>query len=413
MIHEFASAGLSDGKMSGSLFERMAVRVGKRLLTGAMRGSLRLTLPSGRCVLVGEKDGEAEAELRMNNFALVRKALRRGSLGFAESYIDGDIETPDLVSVFRFFVRNEKVFAQAGRGFFKVRGMDRLAHLLRRNSLGGSRRNIAEHYDLGNAFFAAWLDGDLNYSSGVYEEDSATLEQAQAAKQDLVIDMLGVKPGERVLEIGCGWGAVARRIARLGADITGITLSREQLAHARALATREEHPDRMRFLLQDYRNTSGQFDRVVSVEMIEAVGESYWKTYFRTLHDRLRPGGVAAIQAITIDEKRFDAYHRSTDFIQRYIFPGGMLPTKTIIADQARQAGLEPEGTRCFAHGYARTLREWRRRFDAVWPSIAAMGFDEQFRRMWRYYLAYCEAGFLDGMIDVGVYRLKRPGVTA
>ena len=249
----------------------------------------------------------------------------------------------------------------------------------------------------------------MNYSSALYADPNQTLEAAQRAKLQLVAEMAGVKAGDKVLEIGCGWGAMARHLAGIGTDVTGIPLSREQLAHARAESERQGLAERNHFRLQDYRKVTEQFDRIVSVEMIEAVGQSYWKTYFSTLHDRLRSGGTAAIQAITIDESRFDAYARSADFIQRYIFPGGMLLTKESIDEQARMAGLEPAERQCFGKSYAPTLREWRRRFDENWQRIAALGYDEKFRNMWRYYLTYCEAGFLDGTIDVGIYRLEKP----
>jgi cyclopropane-fatty-acyl-phospholipid synthase len=409
MISELAVNEPEVQSSFGNFLERLAIRIGRRLLNGPVSGSLLLTLPSGRRVRIGPESGGAEAELRLKNYALAANALLRGAVGFAESYLDGDIDTPDLVPVFQFFVENEELFAKAGRGFFKARGFDRLAHLLRRNSLRGSRRNIAEHYDLGNDFFAHWLDIDLNYSSGFYENPAQTLEQAQAAKQEQVVSMLGVSKGDSVLEIGCGWGALARHIAGLGASVTAITLSREQLAHARSEARRQRLADRTEFCLLDYREAAGRFDRIVSIEMIEAVGQAYWPTYFRTLHDRLKPGGVAAIQAITIDERRYDEYSRSADFIQRYIFPGGMLPTRSIIAEQAAQAGLSLDDSRQFGDSYAFTLREWRQRFDMAWPKIAPLGFDERFRRMWRYYLSYCEAGFLNGSIDVGIYRLTRP----
>lgn len=393
----------------GNLFERWAIRLGRRFLDGPIAGSMLLTLPSGRSVRIGEKTGADEAELKLRNYALVTKALRRGSVGFADAYIDGDIDTPDLIAVFRFFLDNEELFEKAGRGFFKVRGMDRAAHLLRHNSLSGSQRNIAEHYDLGNEFFAAWLDPEMNYSSAFYENGARSLEDAQVAKQDVVIDAMEVREGHKVLEIGCGWGSMARRLAALGANVTGITLSKEQLAYAREESQRQGLGDQTEFRLQDYRKVTGQFDRIVSVEMIEAVGRAYWPAYFGAIRDRLKPGGVAAIQAITIEEKRFEAYDRSADFIQRYIFPGGMLLTGRIIAEQAKQAGLSFDGSRCFGQSYALTLAEWRRRFESVWPKLVPLGFDEPFRRMWRYYLAYCEIGFERGMIDVGVYQLRRP----
>ncbi len=370
-------------------------------------GAIVIDLPTGESVRFGRADDD-EARLIVNDYAVLARALRRGALGFAEAYLDGGIDSPDLAALFRFFLRNRARLGEAGPSVFRVRDGDRRAHRRRRNTRRGSRRNIAAHYDLGNDFFRQWLDADMVYSSGLFRDPGDSLDDAQKAKLDLVLDEADLAPGQRLLEIGCGWGALARRAARRGVDVTGITLSREQYDHAVA-ATAAEGLDTCRFELTDYRDADGTYDRIVSVEMVEAVGEVYWPTYFAALHDRLKSGGLAVIQAITIDEARFDAYRRNPDFIQRYIFPGGMLPTKTAIADEARAAGLVLERQRTFGLSYARTLRLWRERFEAAWPAIRPLGFDERFRRMWRYYLAYCEAGFLEGAIDVGVYTLRRP----
>lgn len=289
-----------------------------------------------------------------------------------------------------------------------VRLPDRWQHRRRHNSRRNSRRNIAAHYDLSNAFFAQWLDPEMVYSSAVFSGKEQTLEQAQAAKLDRIVSLLGVGDGDRVLEIGCGWGGLARRIATgTNASVTGITLSQQQLEYSIEAARQAGLSDRLEFRLQDYRDTSGTFDGIVSIEMIEAVGEAYWPVYFQTLAARLRRGAGAVVQAITIDEAHFDEYRDNADFIQRYIFPGGMLPTVSIMHEQARAAGLRIDHVEHFGKSYAETLRIWRRRFEAAWPRIANMGFDERFRRMWRYYLAYCEAGFEEGTIDVGLYRLK------
>jgi cyclopropane-fatty-acyl-phospholipid synthase len=381
----------------------------RRLLRWEPEGSILVALPDGQRARFGQKSHENEPFLRVNNYAVLYKIARRGAIGFAEAYIDGDIDSPDLTGVFRFFVRNRTRFEKSGRNLFKVRLGDRLAHLARHNSRIGSRRNISEHYDLGNDFFRLWLDADLNYSSAYYATGSETLEEAQRAKLDLLIDMLGLDGGERILEIGCGWGAFARHVAaNCGTSVTGITLSHEQLSHSARLAGIAGLGERCEFRLQDYRDVPGRYDRIVSIEMVEAVGEQYWPRYFEVLHDRLEPGGSAVIQAITIDETRFDRYRRTPDFIQRYVFPGGMLPTPTIIERQAAAAGLKLGSTVRFGKSYARTLREWRARFEAEWPRIAELGFDDCLRRRWRYYLSYCEAGFLEGVIDVGVYRLNR-----
>ncbi len=383
---------------------------GQRLLRWQPQGSVLIELPNGHQVRFGHADGGDEPFLKLNNYAAITRSLRRGPIGFADAYLDGDVECSDLTGLFLFFLRNRHALKSSSRGLFKVRLGDRLAHRARRNTRSGSRRNIADHYDLGNAFYQTWLDADLVYSSGFYETGAETLEAAQAAKFELIRQQLTLAPGEQILEIGCGWGGFALSAARdHGARVTGITLSQQQLAHARMRAEDAGLAETCQFLLQDYRDTTGLFDHIVSIEMIEAVGEQHWPAFFGAVHDRLKPGGTAVIQAITIADWLFDYYRSKTDFIQRYIFPGGMLPTTQIIAEQARDAGLRLESSRQFGACYARTLREWRARFEARWPEIAALGFDERFRRKWLYYLCYCEAGFIDGTIDVGVYRLVRP----
>ena len=379
------------------------------LLRWEPEGSVMVELPTGERIRFGRAGAEGEPLLKVHSYNILAKALRRGTIGFADAYINGDIECSDLLALFRFFVRNRDRFLKTNRGLFKVRMGDRIAHRYRRNSRPGSRRNISEHYDLSNDFFRLWLDPELNYSSGLYLTGAESLEDAQRAKLELIFGMLGLSDGDHVLEIGCGWGALARYAARAHrVQVTGVTLSREQLAYARKQADKGGLGDRCKFSLQDYRDIRGSFDHIVSVEMIEAVGEVFWPAYFRTLKDRLKTGGAAVIQAITIDETRFDGYRRKADFIQRYIFPGGLLPTPTIIENQAAMAGFRVERVERFGLSYAQTLREWRKRFEATWPQAANLGLDERFRRQWRYYLAYCEAGFLEGVIDVGVYKLRK-----
>lgn len=387
-------------------------RVAARMLDWEPKGSVLVELPNGerfRFGALAQESGIAEPLLRLKNYRVITKAMRGGTLGFAKAYIDGDIECTELADLFRFFSRNREEFARTGRRVFKARFVDRLAHLARRNSLTGSRRNIAEHYDLGNDFFKLWLDGDLNYSSGLYAAGVRTLADAQKAKTDRILELLDLSGGESLLEIGCGWGAFARRAAaEYMLDVTGLTLSREQRAHAQDQATLRRLDNHCDFRLQDYREATGSYDRIVSIEMIEAVGEDYWPGYFKVLADRLKPSGCAVIQAITIHEVHFERYRRSTDFIQRFVFPGGMLPTPGIITSQAEMAGLHVDHAERFGLSYAKTLREWSNRFEAAWPKIAELGFDERFRRRWRYYLAFCEAGFREGLIDVGLYRLRK-----
>jgi len=378
---------------------------GRRLLRRDLSGGLTLTLPSGRQHRIGFQKAGIHCDLTLRNYRPVLKAMRRGAIGFAESFSAGDVESSDITAVLRFYLRNRDALNRAGRPvFFKSLG-DRLFHLLRQNTRSGARRNISAHYDLGNEFYAQWLDRTMSYSSGFFGNGAATLEHSQIAKYEQVVDALALDRPWDILEIGCGWGGFAEVASGRGHRVTALTISREQLDFSRArLGERAE----IRF--QDYRDTTEQFDAIASIEMIEAVGEVNWPTYFKVLHDRLRPGGRAAVQAITIDARLFDGYRRKADFIQRYIFPGGMLPTKQILAQQARHAGLGFETMVEFGHDYARTLMLWRERFEAAWPAIAGLGFDDRFRRRWHYYLSYCEAGFREGSIDVGIYRFRRSG---
>lgn len=409
MLEEVTARASVRQRPLASMTTALVKRCARLLLRWKPEGSVMVELPTGERIRFGHADAEGEPILKLHSYKILAKALHRGTIGFAEAYINGEIECSDLLALFRFFVRNRDRFIKTSRGLFKVRLGDRIAHRYRRNSRLGSRRNISEHYDLSNDFFRLWLDSDLHYSSGLYSAGAQSLEEAQRAKLDLIFEMLNLAGGEHILEIGCGWGALARHAARANnVQVTGVTLSRQQLAYARKQADKEGFGASCKFLLQDYRDVRGSFDHIVSVEMVEAVGEDYWPAYFQVLNDRLITGGAAVIQAITIDETRFDAYRRKADFIQRYIFPGGLLPTPAAIAQQAALAGLRIERVERFGLSYARTLREWRQRFEATWPQAVKLGLDERFRRQWRYYLAYCEAAFLEGVIDVGIYQLRK-----
>ncbi len=381
----------------------------KRLLGRRLKGALRVVLPSGECLRFGSAEEAAEPIVRLNTYRGMARIVRRGAIGFAEGYMNGEIDCSDLTGLFRFVLRNRDYLGASGKFVLSARLRDRIAHARRHNSRPGSRRNIPEHYDLGNAFYRLWLDPTMLYSSGYYRDGAETLEAAQDAKLQKINDLLEFQGGEKVLEIGCGWGAFALRAAeQYQVHVDGVTLSHEQLDHARKAANERGLSGSCQFRLEDYRDLEGSYDRIVSIEMIEAVGEAYWSDYFHVLSDRLAPDGAVVIQAITIDRSRFETYRRSADFIQRYVFPGGMLPTAQIIERYAAKAGLRLDYVENFGASYARTLREWRRRFEAAWPEIARQGFDEHFRRRWRYYLAYSEAGFEEGSIDVGVFRLRK-----
>ena len=334
------------------------------------------------------------------------RVLLDGDHGFAEGYLDGDWSSPELIHLFDFCMHNETALTTQVASGRLSRARNRLLHWLRDNTRHGSRRNIAAHYDLGNDFFRHWLDAGMNYSAALYAGDD-TLDEAQARKLDRAATLLELGGGESVLEVGCGWGALAERlIRRYGASVSGITLSTEQLAYAQARLAGEMVQGYADLRLLDYRDVTGQFDRIASIEMMEAVGERHWPAYFAKLRASLARGGVAVLQAITISEGRFAAYRTSPDFIQRYIFPGGALPTCSIIEREAARAGLKLLHHQSFGDSYVRTLSEWRARFSNAWPKIEPLGFNERFRRMWEYYLAYCEAGFRAGAIDVGFFKL-------
>lgn len=384
--------------------------LGVKLIGEPKHGALTVIFPNGRSRTIGNPLSGPHGVLRLNNFKMLRQSMRRGTVGFAASFMDGDIDMDDLTAVFRFFLQNRDLFDEANPGFFRRAAQDLAYHLSRPNTKEGSKRNISEHYDLGNDFYGEWLDPSMTYSSAVFQSGNQSLEEAQRAKYHRVADLAGITAGSSVLEIGCGWGGMAETVARdFDANLYGITLSREQLRFAAERMQTQGLDDRAQLHFEDYRDTKGQFDHVCSIEMIEAVGEEHWPAYFQTVHDRLKPGGTAAIQAITIREEDFEAYKANPDFIQRYIFPGGMLMTKQAMQDMGDKVGLVLEKTECFRHSYAKTLRLWRERFLERWPVIAPMGYDETFKRKWVYYLSYCEAGFEEGMIDVGIYQYRRP----
>jgi cyclopropane-fatty-acyl-phospholipid synthase len=393
---------------------RLAEWIGLPLLGKPRVGLLTIVFPDGRVRTLGVPGtGGPHAVLRFNNFRMVIETVRRGPIGFAASYIRGDVEVDDLTALFRFFLKNKrKAATRENQGVFRVasQAADIAFHRSRDNSREIAKRNISEHYDLGNDFYGEWLDPSMTYSSAIFTSGDQSLEEAQLAKYHRVADIAGVKPGESVLEIGCGWGGFAETVARdYDANVRGITLSREQLKFAQDRIARQGLEDRAEFVFEDYRDTTGSYDHIASIEMIEAVGEEHWPSYFKAVHDRLKPGGTAAIQAITLNEEDFEDYRRGPDFIQRYIFPGGMLLTQTAMHVEGERAGLILESSERFGHSYAKTLRLWRERFLERWPVIAPLGYDEAFRRKWIYYLCYCEAGFEEGSIDVGIYQYRRP----
>ena len=374
----------------------------RRVLRHLDSGRLTVVLPSGARVEHRGSRAGPDAEIMLHNGRALRRILTAGDVGFAEGYIAGDWSSPDPVALISLLAENVARLQKTMDGFWAVRLLNHARHLFRRNSRSGSRRNIAFHYDLGNDFYRRWLDESMTYSSACAVAPDETLEQAQHAKLDRIANLLDLSGEERVLEIGCGWGALAAHLGPRSGSVTGITLSREQLAFAQARGIANAD-----LRLQDYRDVSETFDRIVSIEMLEAVGEAYWPAYFERLRACLKPGGTAVLQVITMREDRFEQYRTGSDFIQHYVFPGGMLPTRRIVEERAVEAGLSVASVETFRDGYAATLAEWRRRFESAWPQIATLGFDPTFKRLWTYYLSYCEAGFRTGTIDVGLYVLK------
>ena len=367
-------------------------------------GRLVIVDPAGRSLAVGPGSSQAVV-WRIRNWRAFSRMLKRGDIGFAEGYVAGDWDTPDLPALLLAFADNYDHLGRLVGGNPVARAIDAIRHAFSSNTRKGSRRNIVAHYDLGNDFYARWLDRGMTYSSGLFASPDQSLEDAQNAKYAAVADAADIRPGQSVLEIGCGWGGFAEYLAReRGVRVTAITLSPSQKAFAEQRMAQAGLNDQVSIQLIDYRDVPGSFDRIVSVEMFEAVGEAYWPTFFETVRARLAPGGRAGLQIITIRDDLLASYRKRPDFIQMYVFPGGMLPSETRLARAVEAAGLEGRVVRRFGADYAETLRRWRVAFDS--GSVA--GKDERFRHLWRYYLAYCEAGFRSGRTDVVHMTLAR-----
>ena len=393
------------------------LRLGLRLAEMIRVGTLTVVLPDGSPHRV-VRTAEPAATLIVKHPRAVTKLVTGGSLGLAEAYLDELWDSPEIRDVMTLAAANEEQWREMLMGRPWVRRVNRFLHLLRPNTRKGARRNISDHYDLGNDFYARWLDPGMAYSSALFD-GANTLEQAQIRKMRRLCDALELKPGMRVLEIGCGWGGLAELAAReYGVHVTGVTLSEKQLEYARGRIAAAGLSAQVELRLQDYRDIDGQFDRIVSVEMFEAVGEEYWPSYFATLMNRLVPGGRAGVQTITIADSLFDDYRRTADYIQRHIFPGGMLPGMTRLREEVSRAGLEWIHAHWFGRDYAETLSRWQAAFQSAWPEIARLHtttpgrrpYDARFKRLWEYYLSYCETGFRAGWTDVGQILLARPG---
>jgi cyclopropane-fatty-acyl-phospholipid synthase len=392
----------------------VAARAVLSMLSQIKYGQIKVTLPDGRQHLCGTLQEGKVIDLIVHDWQVFGEMIARGDIGAAEAFIDGLWGTDALSGLLTLIARNRRVLEKAihGRRWQLISAW--LLHRMRANTRQGSKRNIMAHYDLGNDFYRLWLDETMTYSSALFDQvahpDQATwadLPAAQRAKNDRMIRALNIQPGDQVLEVGCGWGGFAEQATTLGAHVTGLTLSPAQQAFARERAATGGWAERADFMLTDYRDMQGQFDHIVSVEMFEAVGERWWPTYFRTLKRLLKPGGRALVQVITIDDALFHSYRRGTDFIQRHVFPGGMLPSPTRFRSGAEGAGFNVCDDLSFGIHYARTLGLWHDAFCEQLVDVKAQGFDDRFIRLWRFYLAYCEAGFRAGSIDVHQYTLQ------
>jgi len=380
------------------LLARLALRLASRLKLG----TVDVRLPDGRTVLLRGTHPGPSATIELNSYAFARSLVLGGDIGMAEAYVRGDWSTPDLSQLLYVFCLNEDLVDSAFAGNALVRLCRHALHRLRRNTRLGSRLNIHAHYDLGNAFFAAWLDPSMTYSSALFSPEATDLLAAQRHKYEQLAKAIELRPGHTLLEIGCGWGGFAEYAAKTcGAKVLALTISKEQHAFASRRIQEAGLGEKVEVRLQDYRDQDGQFDRIASIEMIEAVGEPFWPTYFNQLHQRLKPGGLAGIQAITVRDELFDSYRRRVDFIQRYIFPGGMLPSPNVLRSLGERVQMPLIRERVFGQDYAKTLAVWRTSFGDAWTDLTSLGFDEPFRRLWEYYLCYCEAGFRAEKIDV------------
>lgn len=377
---------------------RLALGFGAHLT----RGTLDVTLPNGRRYRLGGREPGPAAEMTVHSYAFASRLINGGDIGIAEAYLHGDWDTPDLTQfLYLFCVNHDLIQSMLGNNPV-MRLVQVVRHWFNRNTKRQARKNIFAHYDIGNAFYSAWLDPSMTYSSAIYEDGTQDLTAAQHNKYRRLAEAIDLQPGQKVLEIGCGWGGFAEYAAKhYGAHVVGLTISTEQRDFAQRRIQEAGLADKVEIRFQDYRDERGLYDRIASIEMIEAVGEQFWPRYFSQIRDRLLPGGFAGIQAITIQDKFFQTYRREVDFIQRYVFPGGMLPSPEILKSLGTRFGVPVIKERIFGLDYARTLAAWRDNFRAAWPGLTPLGFDERFRRLWEYYLAYCEAGFLSGNIDV------------
>ncbi len=374
------------------------------------RGRLDFVLPDGRRFRATGREAGPVAELDIHNPDIFARLIREGDLGFCEAYMEGWWSTPDLMAFMDLVHAGNDELYDGFPGMGLVRMYEQLRFWLQRNHKRQARKNISYHYDLGNEFYGLWLDDTMTYSSALFETGQESTEKAQIAKYASMVDQMGTKPGDHVLEIGCGWGGFAEYAAReRGLHVTGLTISQEQFDYAQDRIRKAGLSDRVTLKLQDYRDEKGTYDGIASIEMFEAVGEKYWPVYFDTVRNRLKPGANATLQIITVQHRRWEVYKRGVDFIQKYIFPGGMLPSPVVLKQEIEKAGLQVARSVEFGESYSQTLRRWHETFNAKWDDISALGFDDKFRRMWNFYLTSCAATFHSGNCDVTQITITRP----
>ncbi|GGO52404.1 cyclopropane-fatty-acyl-phospholipid synthase [Roseovarius pacificus] len=374
------------------------------------QGRLDIRLPDGRVFRAGGTAPGPVADIAVHQGDVFARMVREGYLGFCDAYLEGWWSTPDLQSFMDLVNADNDEMYNSYPGQVIAQFYEKIRFWLQRNTKAQARRNISYHYDLGNEFYSLWLDDTMTYSSALFESGQESLEKAQIAKYASMVDQMGAQPGDHVLEIGCGWGGFAEyAAAERGLKVTGLTISQEQFDYAQARIAKAGLSDRVEFRLQDYRDETGLYDGIASIEMFEAVGQQYWPAYFTTVRERLRPGAQATLQIITVADHRWDAYRKGVDFIQKYIFPGGMLPSPAVLRAEVEKAGLQVRRSVEFGQSYSQTLRRWHETFNAKWDDVARLGFDERFRRMWNFYLTSCAGAFQGGNCDVTQITIARP----
>lgn len=372
-------------------------------------GTVTFVLPSGRRIRISGDAPGPDGVLIVRDFRFVRRVLAAGDIGFGEGFIAGEWDTPNLSALLEVFTMNFDRLERLVRGNLLMTWANTFLNVLRQNSREGARRNIHAHYDLGNTFYSRWLDSGMTYSSARFERPGQSLSEAQQYKYASLARQIDLQAGHKVLEIGCGWGGFVEFAARdVGASVTAVTISRKQYEFARKRVYEQGLGEKVDIYLMDYRDVEGCFDRVASIEMFEAVGEAYWPAYFSKVREVLSPGGRAGLQIITIRDDLFSTYRRRSDFLRRYIFPGGMLPSESRLHQEVDRAGLEWRSIVRFGQNYADTLAQWATRFETAWEDLRNQGFDERFRRLWRFYLSYCEAGMRTERTNVVQLTLTR-----